>query len=189
MSRTLKLLAGAGVFVLCLVGFFVYLWWADLKITDFFKGPDAVIDETIAAAQDGDLDDFKRLLTKESIVLMEDVHVWATGWKESGQAHDFEPGSLVTWESIMASMAAQGGFRLTKEVTFEEKWTENQLTVTIEYDGNKKAAYRMLKKGGVWRIDLTKDPVIARAKTCMGNERICRSRKFQPGGSDDYYGQ
>lgn len=183
MSRTLKILAGIGIFFLVVIGFFIYLWWADLKVTDYFKGPDEVIDETIAAAQEEDHEGFKRLLTKDSVVMMEDLHVWSTGWLESGQGDLFQPGSLVTWDSVMAEMAGQGGFKLAKDISFEEKWTENQLTVTIVFDDDKKKAYRMVKKGGIWRIDLTKDPVIARANTCMGNERICRpdSRKMHPG--------
>jgi len=187
VSRGLKIIIGVGITVLLIAGFFFWMWWNDLTIADFFKTPTEVLDETIYYAQEGDEENFKRLFTKESVKGMDEIHIWATGTLESDARKLYEPSDLLTWDMLMEEMAQQGGFEVQEDISFSDRWFEGELTLTIKFGENgKKKAYRMVKEGGVWQIDLTQDPAYGRANTCMSNERICqkRGRHLQPDSFD-----
>lgn len=172
-----KLLIALGVVVVLLIFAGVFFWWNEITPADFFKTPVQVLDDTVYAAQEQDLEGFKRGFTKDTRRQMDKIHES----NKNRPPEEFIPELHWTWEYLQERMAKEGGFEVVKEPDLLDRLTEKVVKVTISFDGREKI-YVLKKEMAIWRIDLTEtDPGFKEAADCVRDPHLCRRGHHQNG--------
>ena len=166
MKRVLILL-GALIVVSAL--FFVYMKLMRLELRDFVRTPEGVLDDTIYAAQQGDLKGFKRGFTneiREHMDRMSDSNMnRQSNVMGAGESEDL----FWTWETLMRRMSREGGFEVLPNSTkFLDYMIEGKARIEIGfYDKDsrqdRQRNYTLFRSSGVWRIDLKSNPDFVKA--------------------------
>ncbi|MDX9719995.1 MAG: hypothetical protein RBU37_04545 [Myxococcota bacterium] len=176
MSKGMKLLAALGIVVLIVVGVAVWLWWIEMRPSDFWKTPTTVLDDAVFAAQQSDVDEFRRNFTKATREEMDKVHEFNT----NRPPDEIDPELMWTWQTLMSRMAVEGGFTVVEEPDLYDRWTKDKSKVKITFEGRDKI-YSFEKQGGAWRINLLdSDPGFSDARACIRDRAVCPIKKKKP---------
>ncbi len=145
-----------------------YMAWNHLTPADFVRTPTGMLDEAIYAAQQNDLEAFKRSLTKECREYMEAIN--DSNINRDSAPRQGEDASLFwTWNSLMKKMAKQGGFEVLPASTkIYDYIADNTAKVYILYHDEdtgeeRQKNYTLRREKGVWRIDLKGNPDFVQA--------------------------
>ncbi len=145
-----------------------YMWWYELTPMDFLRTPTGMLDESIYAAQQGDLRAFKRSFTRESFEYMDAMNDSNLN-RDSGMRETDDASLFWTWKSLERKMAAQGGFEVLPESTkfYDYLFSSTAKVYILYYDKaskkDRQRAYTLRREKGVWRVDLKGNPDFVRA--------------------------
>ena len=136
---------------------------------DFVRLPEGVLDDAIYAAQQKDLEGFKRTFTIDTRDRIQKMHDSNINRDLGVTSPDEQANLFWTWDTIMDRMAKQGGFEVKSSSTgFLDYMIDGKAKLDIVYvdqatGKERQKNYTLHRNSMIWRIDISADPDFVKA--------------------------